>query len=99
MNVRIAIAATCALASASCATAEQIPVRGETPGYTCSNANIQQFVDRQATAELGAEMLRVSGAGTLRWVPHGAAITMEFRSDRLTVFLDTANRVERLSCS
>jgi hypothetical protein len=95
---RIAIAATGALA-ASCATAEQIPVRGETPGRTCNDAHIQQFAGRQATSELGAQMLAVSGAGTLRWVPHGTVITMEYRADRLTVFLDPSNRVERLSCS
>jgi hypothetical protein len=98
MNGRFAIAACCALA-ASCATAEQIPVRGETPGRTCIDADIQQFAGRQATAELGAEMMRVSRAGTLRWVPHGSVITMEYRSDRLTVFLDATNRIERLSCS
>jgi hypothetical protein len=95
---RLAIAAICGLA-ASCATAEQIPVRGEMPGRICNDANIQQFAGHQATAELGAQMLAVSGAGTLRWVPHGSAITMEYRADRLTVFLDPANRVERLSCS
>lgn len=44
-------------------------------------------------------MLRVSGAKTVRWVPQGTAVTMEFRSDRLTVFLDAHNKVERLSCS
>ena len=88
------------LFASSCATAEQpIPVRGETPGATCNAANIQQFVGRQATSELGIEMLAVSGAAILRWVPHGTMITMEYRADRLTVYLDAANRVERISCS
>ncbi|HUG45562.1 MAG TPA: I78 family peptidase inhibitor [Sphingomicrobium sp.] len=99
MNSSIAIAASCALTAASCATAEQIPVRGETSGRTCSDANIQQFVGRQATSELAAEMLGVSGADALRWVAHGTMVTMEYRADRLTVYLDPSSRVERLSCS
>ena len=88
------------LAASGCATAEEAtPVRGETPGAQCDKSNIQQFVGRQATAELGEEMQRVSGAARLRWVPHGTMITMEYRSDRLTVYLDDNNRVERISCS
>ena len=94
------VAAASALGISACATAGQpIPVRGETPGRTCDNSNIQQFVGRQATSGLGAEMVQASGAAILRWVPHGGVITMEFRSDRLTVYLDAGNRVERVSCS
>ena len=99
MSGRIALAAACGVAVSACATAEPIPVRGETPGRACDDSNIQQFVGQQATSDLGAEMLRVSGAAILRWVPHGTAITMEYRSDRLTVYLDRNNRVERISCS
>lgn len=99
MIARIALGTACALAVSACATAEPIPVRGETPGRACNDSNIQQFVGRQATAELGAEMQRVSGAAIVRWVPHGTMITMEYRSDRLTVYLDRNNRVERISCS
>jgi hypothetical protein len=96
---RIAMGAACALAVSACATAGPMPVRGETPGSRCNDSNIQQFVGRQATAELGADMQRVSGAAIVRWVPHGTMITMEYRSDRLTVYLDANNRVERISCS
>lgn len=97
---RIAIAAACAAAAGACATAEPaIPVRGETPGRTCDDSGIQDFVGRQRSPELEAEMLRVSGAATVRWVSQGQAITMEFRSDRLTAWLDASNRIERISCS
>ena len=99
MIARIALGASCALAVGACATAGPIPVRGETPGSTCNNSNIQQFVGRQATSELAAEMQRVSGAAIVRWVPQGTMITMEYRPDRLTVYLDASNRVERISCS
>jgi len=96
---RIALGTACALTIGACAMAGPMPVRGETAGSRCNDSNIQQFVGRQATAELGAEMQRVSGAAIVRWVPHGTMITMEYRSDRLTVYLDANNRVERISCS
>ncbi len=100
MSGRMAIMGCAALAVGACGTAAPPPpVHGTNPGGTCDNSNIQQFVGRDATAELGAEMIRVSGAAILRWVPAGTMITMEFRPDRLTVFLDSGNRVERLSCS
>ena len=72
------------------------------PGSTmnkCDNSNIQQFVGKQRSAELEQEMLRVSGAAFVRWAPFGTMVTMEYRSDRLTVFLDANNRVDRISCS
>lgn len=92
------------LTLAGCATvpsqaADQPPVHGQTPGHACSNARLQQFVGQARSADLAAQMLQVSGGATIRWVPPGTAVTMEFRSDRLTVFMDAQNRVERLSCS
>ena len=99
MIVRSASAVAGALVLAACAVAQPAPVPGGNPGGTCDGSNLKQFVGRQATSDLAAEMLGVSGAAVLRWVPHGTMITMEFRPDRLTVFLDSANRVERPSCS
>ena len=99
MMGRTAIAISCCAAIAACATAQPIPLRGGTPGSTCDDSNIHQFVGRQATPELATEMQRVSGAAIVRWVAHGSMITMEFRSDRLTVYLDAGNRVERIACS
>jgi hypothetical protein len=85
----------CAMARAP---AELPPQHGATPDHQCEASDIQQFVGKQATAELGAQMLRTSGAGVLRWVPHGSVITLEYRFDRLTVYLDSANRIERINC-
>jgi hypothetical protein len=79
--------------------ADPTPIHGVTPGHTCSSSNLQQFVGQVRSADLESRMLQVSGAATVRWVPQGTAVTMEFRADRLTVFLDAQNKVERLSCS
>jgi hypothetical protein len=76
---------------------EQVPVHGGT-GRTCDAGRAQSLVDRQASSELGAEALRLSGAGTLRWIPPGAMVTMDYREDRLNIELDAQNRVTRVRC-
>ena len=100
MRLPIALAALALVACAKVAPPPaDPPIHGVTPGYTCNGSNLQQFVGQPQSPDLEAQMLRVSGAKTVRWVPQGTAVTMEFRSDRLTVFLDGQNKVERLSCS
>ncbi|MFP5330070.1 MAG: I78 family peptidase inhibitor [Alphaproteobacteria bacterium] len=99
MSVRNWAGLAGALALAACSTAQPAPVDGGSPNGTCDPSNIQQFVGRERSPALEEEMRRVSGAAIVRWVPHGTMITMEYRADRLTVFLDQNNRVERLSCS
>ncbi|OYW87360.1 MAG: peptidase inhibitor I78 [Sphingobium sp. 32-64-5] len=64
----------------------------------CSNDALQQFIGQKATAELGARMLQVSGARTLRWGGPNMAMTMDFRPDRLTVSYDYDMIIERASC-
>jgi len=64
----------------------------------CLPATLDQFTGQPATAELGAQMLRSTGKTALRWVQPGMMVTMDFREDRLTVYLDAANKVERASC-
>lgn len=88
------------LALSACATAAppaEIPHHGAGP-YVCNGAALGQFAGRPASQELGAEMLRVSGARLIRWVAHGMMITMDFSPERLTVHLTPDNRIERASC-
>ena len=73
------------------------PGAGE-PSQTCHNEALAQFIGQPATRELGARMLAATGTRTIRWVAHGMMVTMDFRADRITVFLDPSNRVERASC-
>ena len=74
------------------------PVAGETPGFACRGDALASFTGQSATTELGARMLAQTGARHLRWVAKGMMVTMDYRADRLTVYLDGANRVERASC-
>lgn len=64
----------------------------------CRSEVLSQFVGQTASQDLGARMLAASGAKTIRWVPKGGMVTMDFNPYRLTVQLDAANRVESANC-
>lgn len=64
----------------------------------CRPEPAQRFLGQRATAQLGAEMLKASGATTLRWAPPGAILTMDYRMDRLTVGYDEGTVVTRVNC-
>jgi hypothetical protein len=66
--------------------------------FVCRNTALEEFVGRPATADLGAQVLRASGAKSLQWVAAGMMVTMDFREDRVRVHLDERNRVQRVSC-
>lgn len=86
-----------ALALAACST---VPTEGAEPmGGVCKDEGLSSFVGRDATEQVGSELLKQSGANVLRWVPEGTAVTMEFRADRVTAYLDGGNKIERVSCS
>jgi hypothetical protein len=40
-----------------------------------------------------------SGARTLRWIAPDTAVTMDFRQDRLNVYVDSKGRIERFTCA
>ncbi len=80
---------------AACATTAVAPLA---PGGVCRGENLGQFAGQPASPELGAEVLRVSGARMLRWVAHGSVVTMEYSDQRVTVWLTADNRVDRAVC-
>lgn len=88
-----------AMLLAGCATAAdggEMPVRE--PSGECEASGVQNLVGQRATAEVGARLLRETGATTLRWVPPNTAVTMDFRPDRLTVSYDANMMIERITC-
>ena len=64
----------------------------------CRSEALAQFIGQPASQDLGERMLRASGARTIRWVPKGGVVTMDFSPHRLTVQLDGSNRVETANC-
>lgn len=96
--MRILLAAVSAIPLSACmVTPSGQPGAGDPVG-ACRNEGLAQFVGQPASQDRGARMLAQSGARTIRWVPKGAIITMEFSPDRLTVMLDGSNRVESARC-
>lgn len=84
---------------AACSTAPaQIPVHGVTPGHKCETESTKQFIGQAAASETGAAIMRVSHSAVLRWAPPGVMLTMDYREDRVTVWLDAGNKVTEIKC-
>jgi hypothetical protein len=79
---------------AGCAT---VPATADAGGE-CRNDGLDNFKGRTVSADLATELLKISGAKTLRWGPPDAALTMDFRADRLTVSYDRDSRVTLARC-
>jgi len=82
---------------ALCACATAAPPSPQLQGQ-CRTEGLAAFAGREATSDVGAEILRASGASTLQWVQPGMMVTMEFRADRVRVWLAPGNRIERAAC-
>ena len=96
MRYLIAILALMPLAACTVATSDATAT--STPGGACRSDELAQFVGEASSQELGARILKASGARIIRWVPKGSMVTMEFSPERVTVYLDGSNRVERANC-
>ena len=81
-----------ALVAAGCGTE---PAQGS---GRCDAAKAEKLVGRAKSAKVGAQALRLSGAGTLRWIAPGTMVTMDYREDRLNLRLDRAGRVVKVDC-
>ncbi|AEG49483.1 hypothetical protein Sphch_1798 [Sphingobium chlorophenolicum L-1] len=64
----------------------------------CRNEGLDRFIGQTASAATGAELLKASGARTLRWGAPGMAMTMDFRADRLTVSYDGKMAITTARC-
>ena len=85
--------------AAACSTAPaETPVHGVMPGHKCELTRTEQFVGETATGETGAAIMGASHAAVLRWAPPGVMLTMDYREDRVTVWLDAANKITKIRC-
>ena len=98
MDIRL-LAIAAALPLAAC-TQERPPESTPPPPAEamCNADSVKSLVGQTATGEVGAQLIKGSGATTLRWVSPRTAVTMDFRPDRLTVSYDDALKIERISC-
>ena len=76
-----------------------VPITSVPPGSKCIQSSaLDTYVGQQASAELGARLMGAARAPKIRWVPHGAMVTMNYSESRLTVKLDEQNRVKSATC-
>ena len=74
------------------------PLRSSAEKFVCRNTMMDQFNGQVASQPLAVRMIQASGAKTLQWIPVGAMVTQDFRSERLRVHLDAGGKVERSAC-
>lgn len=79
---------------------------GEAPGSVpanevggeCDAQPVQYHIGHETSAEMGATILRESGAKTLRWGPPNSAWTMDYRTDRVNVRYDENRKIIEIIC-
>lgn len=81
------------------AQSQSSPPPAKEPVMTCNRDAGQAFIGKKATPEIGAELLKATGARTLRWVPPHTMVTMDYRADRLTVSYDEDMVITQVSCT
>ena len=65
----------------------------------CREDVLARFVDQPASVDTSAQMIKASGARAFRWAGPGVSMTMDYRPDRVTAFLNVGlNRIVRVSC-
>ena len=96
--MRLLIAGVAIFPLTACTIAQSDATAPGPPAGTCHNEVLSRFTGQPASQALGERILRESGARTIRWVPKGSVVTMEFSPERVTVLLDGNNNVERASC-
>ena len=64
----------------------------------CDAGALQSWIDSTATQDLGAHLLRESGAKQLQWIPPRSQVTADYRRDRLRVSYDDEMAINRIVC-
>ena len=84
---------------AACTTAPPAPVvHGETPGHTCNASATDRFVGQEGSSGTGAAIMEATRAAVLRWAPPGYMRTMDYRADRVTVWLGPDRKITQVKC-
>jgi hypothetical protein len=68
------------------------------PGGLCDAAKARPLIGKSRAPAVESQALKLSGARRVRWIPEGAAVTMDFSPDRLNLYLDRKGRIARVRC-
>ena len=64
----------------------------------CHADRVQDLIGRERSETVGKDALTRSGAATLRWIPLGAMVTMDYREDRLNLRLGPYGKITAVNC-
>ena len=92
------LALTMLLAVAACAAPRDERLAMNQVAGVCDARALASFAGELPTPETGLKMMGFARARTLRWVPHGGAMTMDHNPQRLTVQLDAQGRIATAQC-
>lgn len=73
-------------------------VHGVTPGHKCEVEGVSRFIGKVGSSSTGSSIKRSSHAAVLRWAPPGVMLTMDYREDRVTVYLGPDKRITHIKC-
>lgn len=93
--------AAMAIIAMTAGCAQVPPADAETPVASqgrCDAAKARKLVGRTPTKAVRTEALRLSGARASRTIPKDGVVTMDYREDRLNLYLDGSGKIERISC-
>ena len=85
-------------ASSTAPAATPVVVHGETPGHTCVEGAADTYIGQMRSEATGKAIQDATKAAVLRWAPPNVMLTMDYRADRVTVWLDDANKITRIRC-
>lgn len=86
---------------AACASVSPEPVPPPGDGYGpghCDPRPASALVGQTASADTGAQAVRLTGARTLRWGPPRSAFTMDYSPTRVNVMYDDAMTITEVTC-
>jgi hypothetical protein len=93
--------AAAALALTACTPVEfrDRPSSDQSSPASCKPDVLGDLVGKRASDARADMMQSRSGARTLRWIAPDTAVTMDFRPDRLNVYVDSKGRITRFTCA
>ena len=86
---------------AACATTNPpgaTPVHGVTPGHKCQASRTGKFIGQPDTLATAQAILLATKAAVLRVAEPNTMLTMDYREDRVTIWIDEAHKVAKIRC-
>jgi hypothetical protein len=83
---------------AGCAPGNSERITMDQVGPACDARALGPFVGQAPTKENAIKLQGFARAKSLRWVPYGGMMTMDFSPQRLTVKLDQKGRIASANC-